>query len=191
MTTREEFIVLVSNDCVEVSDVIVLLEGDGVTRINKACDLVKEGLAPLLVFSGGIENITHGSYPYSVCLPLMKEEGISENQILAELNSQNTQEQAVEIIQYCIDRDWTKLILVATHYHQFRAFLTFLKVLESKGLESSIKIFNAPAFGDWFSENDWGSRYELLKSEFDKIEQYKNLGHISEYEYAISYIKNR
>ena len=42
LTTREEFIILVDNDTLKPSDAIVLLEGDGLFRVNKAVELYHE-----------------------------------------------------------------------------------------------------------------------------------------------------
>ena len=54
LTEREMFISLVDNDLICESDAIVLLEGDGLNRFRHAIQLFKNGLAPLIVFSGGI-----------------------------------------------------------------------------------------------------------------------------------------
>lgn len=35
----------------------------------------------------------------------------------------------------------------------------------------------------------WGKREELLESEFEKIEKYKELGHMSNYENALQYLE--
>ena len=59
--------------------------------------------------------------------------GIPSKAIVHESLSQNTREQAIEIIKMAKLNGWNKLILVASHYHQYRAYLTFLKeVLKMK-----------------------------------------------------------
>jgi uncharacterized SAM-binding protein YcdF (DUF218 family) len=192
LSEREIFINLVANDILSRADAVVLLEGDGFNRINKACSLIRKGWADTLIFSGGIDNPSYGSFPYKNCLPLILEQDVSESQIIPELGSLNTREQAKEVIAICQQKKWSSVLLVASHYHQYRAFLTFLKVLEERSLHNSIKIFNAPAKGlDWFEETPWGKRIDLLQLEFLKIEAYKMDMHISNYQTAVDYFKWR
>ena len=76
-------------------------------------------------------------------------------------------------------------MLIASNYHQYRAYLTFLKCMEDANL--LIEIMNAPARLKWFEENNWGRRIEILDLEFEKIEKYSH--HLSTYEKAIEYQK--
>ena len=58
--------------------------------------------------------------------------GVPRDAIIHEKKSQNTREQAIEVINMAKANNWKKVILVATHEHQYRAYLTFLKeVLKS------------------------------------------------------------
>lgn len=187
MTTQELFMGLVANDQLQKADAVILLEGDGFTRIEKACNLITNYWASTLVFSGGIENHAYGSFPYAMCQEQILALGVKQEQIIVEAASKHTRQQAEEIIAMCQHKSWTSIILVATHYHQYRAFLTFLKVLEEKKLDRTIRIINAPAPANWFQQTNWGKRIDLLQTEFDKIEQYKQSGHISDYQTAIDY----
>ena len=171
LTPREKFIILVDNDCISKSDAIILLEGDGYNRYPTAAQLWKEGFADTLVFSGGSVNYEYGSYPYNDILPKLIESGVAANSILCEANSLNTQEQAKEVIEIAEKRGWSKLILVASHYHQYRAYLTFLKYIIVNELQ--IILLNAPSRNiKWFETNKWGERYDLLDQEFDRIIKY-------------------
>lgn len=187
MTEKEKFILLTNSDTPKNADVVILLEGDGFTRIHTACKLLKKGFSRTLIFSGGIENVNYGSFPFSMCKQHILTEGVSSQNIIHESQSQNTRQQAENVIQMCLKNKWSKVILVATEYHQFRAFLTFLKVLIEQNLERVICIFNASAKADWFEETGWGRRIDLLEDEFDKIELYKHSGHIAEYKDALNY----
>jgi uncharacterized SAM-binding protein YcdF (DUF218 family) len=188
MTEREKFIVLVDNDKIEISDAIILLEGDGYNRIDTAVELYKNKYAPVIVFSGEIDNPDYGSYPSRKIMPALQKKGVAKKDILHEYRSQNTREQAIEVIKMAISKEWKRLILVASHYHQYRAFLTFLKVIKENN--SDIKIYNVPARQlDWFVETGWGKRIELLQNEFNKIEQYYKNGHIATFSEALEYQK--
>jgi hypothetical protein len=80
------------------------------------------------------------------------------------------------------------MILVASHYHQYRAFLTFLKVMGDLHME--VVLSNAPArYVPWFVDHGWGTRFDLLDGEFEKIRHYQTLAHIATFEEAIEYLR--
>lgn len=188
MTDREKAIALIDNDCIQRSDAIILLEGDGLNRYSKAVELYKQGFSETIVFSGDIINYPYGSIPLADIYPHIIEGGIATESIIHENKSLNTREQAIEIIKMAKSKGWRKLILVGSHYHQYRAYLTFLKeILET---ESRIILFNAPARDlKWFEETGWGKRFDLLEQEFQRIEQYSELNHLASYKEAIEYQK--
>jgi len=188
MELREKFIVLVDNDCIKKSDAIILLEGDGLNRIQKAVELYQLGFAETLVFSGGITNYDYGSMPFSCVYPELINTGVPPSAIIHESKSQNTREQAIEVVKLANLKSWKKLILVASHYHQYRAYLTFLKELLDSN--RNIILYNAPAKDlSWFEETVWGKRFDLLGDEFDRIEKYTQLSHLSSIDEAIEYQK--
>lgn len=188
MELREKLIVLVDNDCIKKSDAIILLEGDGLNRIHRAADLFRAGFADKIVFSGGITDYGYGSFPFSLACPELLNAGIPQSAIIHESISHNTREQAIEIIKMAMQNGWNKLILVASHYHQYRAYLTFLK--EITETNSNILLYNAPVKNLlWFEETGWGIRFDLLEQEFLRIEKYSQLGHLANYNEAIEYQK--
>ena len=188
ITDREKILAIVDNDCLSPSDAIILLEGDGFDRFRKAVSLYKQGKAPKIVFSGNITDYDYGSYPFAEVLPRMLEAGVPEEDIIHEDKSLNTREQAVEVVRMAQERGWRKLILVASHEHQYRAYLTFLReVLDSK---SGITLYNAPARNlDWFVDKGWGTRFERLEAEIMRIEKYTELGHLANAQEVIDYQK--
>lgn len=188
MTELEKLIVLVDNDIIKPSDAIILLEGDGLNRVDKAVEIYKNKYANIIVFSGKIDNPSYGSYNAKKILPVLLSMGIPEEDILHENKSANTREQAVEVIKLSIKKNWKRIILVASHYHQYRAYLTFLKVLLDQNID--LIIYNAPANKlRWFEETGWGKRIDLLEIEFQKISEYNELNHIASYQSAIEYQK--
>ena len=188
ITEREKILAIVDNDCLSTSDAIILLEGDGFDRFRKAVSLYKQGKAPKIVFSGNITDYDYGSYPFAEVLPRMLEAGVPEEDIIHEDKSLNTHEQAVEVVSMAQERGWKKLILVASHEHQYRAYLTFLReVLDSK---SGITLYNAPARNlDWFVDKGWGTRFERLEAEILRIEKYTEMGHLANAQEVIDYQK--
>lgn len=186
MTDREIFMALVDADSIHKSDVIVLLEGDGFNRYQHAVNLYRDGLAPIIVFSGGITDYDYGSYPYEEIEPLMLKLGVNKDDVCHESTSLHTKQQADEIIRLCIEKGWTKIILVGSHYHQYRAYLTFLKSMFNANV--SLQIYNSPVRElSWFSFNEWGDRLSCLKNEFERIERYFLQNDLVSYKEAIAY----
>lgn len=186
ITLREQVIAIIDNDILKPSDAIVLLEGDGFYRYRKAVSLFKDNFAPVIVFSGGITDYEYGSFPFEDILPRLLAEGVPEKCIIHENQSTNTYEQAVETIKLAQKFRWRSVILVATHDHQYRAYLTFLKViLDSK---FDLIIFNAPARNlGWYNQTKWGKRIDRLKQEFERINKYYEFGHLATYEDVLEY----
>lgn len=186
ITDREKILAIVDNDCLSPSDAIILLEGDGFDRFRKAVSLYQQQKAPKIVFSGNITDYDYGSFPFEEVLPRMLKAGVPETDIIHEDQSLNTREQAVEVIRMAMQRGWKKLILVASHEHQYRAYLTFLReVLDTR---SGITLYNAPARNlNWFEDKGWGTRFERLEAEILRIEKYSEMGHLANAQEVIDY----
>ena len=188
ITDREKILAIVDNDCLSPSDAIILLEGDGFDRFRKAVSLYNQGQAPKIVFSGNIVDYDYGSFPFNEVLPQILEAGVPECDIIHEDKSLNTKEQAVEVVKMAQERGWKKLILVASHEHQYRAYLTFLR--EVLDTHSGITLYNAPVRNlPWFEDKGWGQRIDRLEAEILRIEKYSQLGHLATAQEVIEYQK--
>ena len=186
ITEREKVIAIIDYDIIKKSDAIILLEGDGLFRYKKAVQLYKDGWASKIVFSGGITDYEYGSFPFEVILPLLVKEAIPESDIIHESSSLNTKEQAIEVIKIAIQNKWKRLILVGTHDHQYRAYLTFLKQIINSN--SGLVLYNATAENiGWFSHVPWGTRLERLSQEFIRIEKYTLEGDLCNNDEVIKY----
>lgn len=188
ITDREKILAIVDNDCLAESDAVILLEGDGFFRFNKAVDLYNRGMAKKIVFSGNIIDRDYGSFPFEEVKPLILAGGVPEEDLIHENVSKHTRQQAVEVIKLANKMGWKKLALVASHEHQYRAYLTFLReVLDTK---SGIILYNAPVRNlNWFVDSGWGIRFERLAAEFERIEKYTEMGHLASAEEVIEYQK--
>lgn len=188
ITDREKILAIVDNDCLTPSDAIVLLEGDGFFRFSKAVDLYNKGFAKKIVFSGNIIDRDYGSFPFEEVKPFILEGGVPEEDLIHEDVSRHTREQAIEVVKMALANSWKKLILVASHEHQYRAYLTFLReVLDTK---SGIILYNAPVRNlSWFVDSGWGMRYERLAAEFERIERYSKMGHLASADEVVAYQK--
>lgn len=188
ISDREKILAIVDNDCLTPSDAIILLEGDGFFRFQKAVDLYKRGMAKKIVFSGNIIDKDYGSFPFEEIKPFILESGVPEEDLIHEDVSQHTRQQAIEVVKMAMANGWKKLALVASHEHQYRAYLTFLReVLDTK---SGLILYNAPVRNlNWFVDSGWGIRFERLSAEFDRIERYSAMGHLANADEVIEYQK--
>lgn len=188
ITEREQIIAIIDNDCLAKSDAAVLLEGDGFFRFTKAVELYKEGLVSKIVFSGNIVDKDYGSFPFEEVKPFILNGGVSESDLIFEDKSTNTREQAIEVVKMANINNWTKLALVASHEHQYRAYLTFLReIIDTK---SDIILYNTPVRNlNWFVDSGWGVRFDRLKDEFERIECYSRMGHLANAREVIEYQK--
>ncbi len=188
ITDREIIMAIVDNDCLTKSDAAILLEGDGFFRYKKAVELYKKKVVKNIVFSGNIIDKNYGSYPFEEVKPYILELGVPETVLLYEDKSKHTRQQAVEVVKMALDKGWKKLALVASHEHQYRAYLTFLR--EIIDTESGIILYNAPARNlNWFVDSGWGTRFDRLSAEFDRIEKYSAMGHLATAEEVVEYQK--
>lgn len=188
ITDREKVMAIVDNDCLTKSDAAILLEGDGFHRFQKAVDLYNRGIVSKIVFSGNIIDKDYGSYPFEEVKPFILKGGVPEEDLIHEDVSLHTQQQAVEVVKMAMKNGWKKLALVASHEHQYRAYLTFLRqVLDTK---SGLILYNAPVRNlNWFVDSGWGMRFERLTAEFERIEKYSAMGHLANADEVIEYQK--
>lgn len=188
ITDREKVLAIVDNDCLTQSDAAVLLEGDGFFRFQKAVDLYNKSIVSKIVFSGNIVDKDYGSFPYEEVKPFILAGGVPEKDIIHEDKSLHTRQQAVEVVKLAMAKEWKKLALVASHEHQYRAYLTFLReVLDTK---SGLILYNAPVRNlNWFVDSGWGQRFSRLEAEFERIERYSAMGHLATADEVIEYQK--
>lgn len=188
MSPREKFMTLVSNDVLQKADAIVILEGDLLERNVEGARLYRERFAPLVVISGGDTSKRDYALPASEMLPDLLEKGVPREAVVLEEKSQNTREQAIEIMKLAKERGWKSILIVATHYHQYRAFLTFLKAMRDSGL--SLILTSSPARPKWFGENGRGKkRIGILEDELRKIKEYGARGDVASFEEGIEYLQ--
>ena len=147
---------LAVEDPLEKADVIVAISGDTGARTNTAISLWKQGLAPIIVFSGSALD------PDSVSsAEIMRREalrqGVPENATVIEPASATTEDNATEVAKLMVDRKLRSAILVTSPYHQRRADMLFKRAFEPAG----IALRNYPARDLEWDPNLWWVRDPL------------------------------
>lgn len=191
-TSREQFCAVLASGPVLRGDAIVLLTGDGEARIPVALELFVQRAAPVIVVSGGLDQPPH-SLPASRIAALLHGKGVSPDRIRTDDASMHTQDQARHVFALAESEGWRRLLLIASPYHSYRAFLTFLRVLLDVGKAETIHLVCIPASQTpWFGspEGLTATRFELLAEEFAKVDRYGAQGHVASYEDGIAYLKH-
>jgi uncharacterized SAM-binding protein YcdF (DUF218 family) len=125
------------NHELEKADCILVLGSHDVRVAERGAWLFLEGWAPLIVFSGGLSNLTKGKWSEPEADKFAKiaiRMGVPKNKILIENKSLNTGEN-IEFTKKLLAKrgiDPQKIILVQKPYMERRSYATFKKVLPEK-----------------------------------------------------------
>lgn len=173
-------------------DAIVVLAGDGQGRLDFAIGVMARCRSrPLMVLSGGLD-----APPFSLpSLELARraiDKGVDPERLVIDDASRNTREQAVNVVAMAVERGWTKLLLVVSGFHAYRAVLTFVQALIDTDQQERVRIINAPASQlPWFKNVEPldKTRLDMLHDEMRKIEDYRVMGHVARYEDGLAYLK--
>ena len=185
-TDREKFLCVLAGGPIMPPQAIILLAGeDAMPRLEKAVgrflELRQWAIAkdlrkykPVIVITGGKHDGDRW-WGAEELTPKMIGKGVSHSRILIENTAQNTREQAEKVIDVAMERGWERLMVVASAYHTPRAFLTFLKVLQERGLTEEIELLPDSADqSPWFAPPAGMDtlRIDLLDVEIEKMEKY-------------------
>lgn len=145
-------------------DMIVVYSGDSGERTVKGVELLKEGYADKILFSGG------ALYDDVRMADLMSEHaiklGVAPDKIVKEREADTTYENALFSRKILEDLKVKSIILVTSNYHSRRSQLTTKKVFEGSGI-SIITV----ASGDEFTKYWWkdGRSFLIMINEYAKI----------------------
>lgn len=183
MNEREQFISLLSRHQPQKADVIVLLAGDRYHRVPKAAELYHAAYAPRIVLTSNADNWDYGSLPSSKLVQALLEQGVREEHIIWEETAPHTRAEADATLRLAREHGWKTLLLVTTEYHQYRAYLTWLKAMSDHDLLLDLVMAVVPEFPHFHNE----THEEALLREFKKIEEYGAKGDVASYQDAIVY----
>lgn len=166
------------------ADAIVLLAGDRFHRISKVAELYHSGFAPQIVLTSSADNWDYGSLPSRRLVPELLLLGVREEDIISEETASHTRAEADVTLKLAEKHGWKTLLLVTTEYHQYRAFLTWLKSMEDRGVMLTLHMAAIMEFPNFYEE----TRDEALQREFNKIKEYGDKGHVATYQQGVSYL---
>lgn len=186
MTTDEQtqFMELLSEQHLQKADAIVLLAGDRYHRVAKAAELYHAGYAPRIVLTSNADNWDYGSLPSRKLVAALLEYGVPEQDILWEETAPHTRAEADRTLRIAQERGWKTLLIVTTEYHQYRAFLTWFKVMKDQNLNLTLLMASVDEFPDFYTD----TREDALAREFTKIAEYGEKGDVASLKEGIDYL---
>ena len=196
MTAREAFCNALASGPLLPSSAVVIFSGDGMTRVETAVGLLRQGAAHWTIASGGVDNPPHSLHADTIAEHLV-EQGLHQDRIIVDGESQNTRDQAEWLAEFLTAPpepwEFPRVLLAVSPYHMPRAFLTVLQSLRDRDLHEQHHVIPVPASHTrWWGKPDGleVTRMDLLADEFRKIDEYRELyGHVASYEEGLAYLK--
>jgi uncharacterized SAM-binding protein YcdF (DUF218 family) len=140
------------------SDAIIVLSDDNfyADRATRAAELLRQGMAPLVVASG------RRLRPYAGVAELMEhdlvERGVPRDKILRLAHdAANTREEAQLLERQAVERKWRSVIVVTSNYHTRRARYIFTHVFPAS---TAVRVTGARD-GDFDPEHWWQKRVSI------------------------------
>ena len=160
--------------------------------------IISNKLAKKILF---IKSAPISGYPgFSSWTNELNKSGIQSNDIvgveLMKTNSLNTLIESEAIIKYAAQKKYRSLYVVSSPFHQLRAFMTLVTV--ALRYYPEILIFSYTGISlPWLDKvvhsqgTLSGTRKDIIKAEFERIEKYKQKGDLSSEIKIIEYLNKR
>lgn len=166
---------LIRQDPLSVVDAVVVLGGDASHRAPHGAALFSAGLAPVVLAVGGIESDGTRSQAYKTARQLQNH-GVPDERILVSGQYEpSTLQEARATADYASDRGWSRVIVVTSPYHTWRAGALFEEELASLQVE----VLTAPAPEDPFDPESWWTdsrQRRQVRNEYLKFTLWRILG---------------
>lgn len=117
---------LVINEKPVKSDVIIFLSGGGIDRLEKAVELYKQGIAPIILISNGQED-----HLYNEALEM----GVPASSIILENKAESTTGSAIYSTELMVKHKFQSAIVVSSNYHMRRVKSNFERAVKGTGLK--------------------------------------------------------
>ena len=165
---------------------------------SAAKDILAGKLAEKILF---VKSAPVSGYPgFSVWRSELSKIGIQSNKIvgveLMKINSLNTLIESEAIINYAVQKGYHSLYVVSSPFHQLRAFMTLVTV--TLRYFHDLLIFSYTGITlPWLDKvvhsqgTLSGTRKDLIKAEFDRIDKYQRKGDLASEREIIEYLNRR
>lgn len=152
---------LVINEKPEKSDVIIVLSGGEIERIEKAVDLYKKGYARYIMISNGKEDNLYAA---------MKQMGVPDRSIILENKATSTTDSAYFTTELMSQRQFQSAIVVSSDFHMRRVKSNYEKAPSKK----EMKLLYCSVSDIGYDSHRWWTTKEYRRTTF--IEYTKLVG---------------
>src|SRR5208283_5643045 len=133
------------------ADAIVILGGDDGARAQRALELYRDGLAPLLVLTGLDHGETETPPALSWRADFLVARGVPRSALRFEVESRSSYAEAVNILAQMQQQGWHRVIVVSDPPHMRRLSWTWARVFQNSGLEYVLVSSDPP----WWLPQRW------------------------------------
>jgi uncharacterized SAM-binding protein YcdF (DUF218 family) len=166
---------LIRQDTLVTADAVVILGGDARHRAPHGAALFADGLAPVVLAVGGTDQDGPHSQAYKTAR-LLQTLGVPGERILvAGQYEPSTLQEARATADYAADRGWSRVIVVTSPYHTWRAGMLFEEALS----DLQVEVLTAPAPEDPFDPDGWwrdSRQRRQVRNEYLKLTLWRLLG---------------
>lgn len=184
MNPQKQLIELLALHNPKTADAIVLLAGDRFHRVPKVAELYLAHRAPCIVITSNANDHVYGSLPAGMLAKNLCELGVPSEDIIWEETAPHTRAEADSTLRLTREHGWKRLLVVTTKYHQYRAFLTWLRAVHDEGMDIELIMVPVQEFPDFYDDTE----EDAMKREFEKIKLYGEKGHVATYAEGIEYL---
>lgn len=144
---------LVINEKPVKSDVIIVLSGGGIERLEKGVGLYNKGFASYIMISNGQEDSL-----YEAALKM----GVPNDSIILENSARSTTENALFTKELMIEHQFQSAIVVSSNYHMRRVKSNFTKAISN----SRIKLIYSSVPDNGYDPSRWWKTKEGRQTTF-------------------------
>lgn len=146
-------------------DVVAVLSGGEIDRIDEAVQLIQKGYARYLILTDTDTMADSGRRMTDYLFSEAANRGLAVPQIdITRHTASNTREEAAAIRQLMEERGWRSCIVVTDPYHSRRAQIIFSNVFRDSGL--SVQVHSVR--GHWYTVRGWFLHREGWKAMFQE-----------------------
>lgn len=156
---------LIIDDPLSPADIVVLLTGDTTTRPFRAAELIRKGVAPVVVICRAESSapVQWGLFPNAtdVNVGMLKKIGVADSKIIVLERPggvTSTFDEAETVRDYVRRNKTSSMIIVSSALHTRRARWVFRKVLQGEG----VAIRMSPVHHHRFSDTNWWTQEDGL-----------------------------
>lgn len=142
------------------ADAIVVLGGEGgrFMRTRHAVELYAQGMAPLVVFSGGtLASTGIACTSTALSVEAAAQLGLPEEAVLLAPEAQSTLEEAAHLHHLATEQEWTTLLIVTDRFHTRRALRTLEAYLPGIEIQAG-----APDDPEYRPDRWWANERSLV-----------------------------